>query len=431
MKAQLGDGFRFRPERPARRRGALAPARIALSIGALVIEALLFPVLLARAAFGRLMPKVVDAGFGPDPLINNVYHRRAMVMAGHSAETFCIEPYFITASFDRVFLPDSGGGTFRLARIFVARIRCAWWVMGRHRVLYTSFAGGPLGPMVLLWRLEPLLLRLAGVRTAILPYGGDVHVPERIPNLAFRFALDADYPSWFVRSGRVRRLVPLWSRAADCVYAGCDWVDCMDHADVVGYAHFTIDVEAWDSAPPDVPERFSASRPMRVLHAPNHRSIKGSDRIIEAVAGLRSEGRHVELLLVERQPNEAVREAMERADVVADQLVIGWYAMFALEGLAMRRAVICNLRADLVALHASEGILPADGFPFVAADASSIVDVLRQLHDRPAAILEASRRGRVFVERYHSLEAGSRLFGRIQSRLGVTAGSAGAIHAAT
>jgi hypothetical protein len=132
----------------------------------------------------------------------------------------------------------------------------------------------------------------------------------------------------------------------------------------------------------------------------------------------------MELTLMERQPNEAVRQAMMRADVVADQLIIGWYAMFALEGLAMRRAVVCNLRQDLIGLHVAEGLWPREGSPFVQADCMSIEHVLRELHDHPRRIHDAGTRGRAFVELYHSLAAGALLFGGIQARLGV-AGSMG------
>lgn len=393
--------------------------RAALWAPQVAAEMLLIPVLLSLSLVSRLRRKRIDAGFGPEPLINNVYHARAMRLAGYSAETFCIEPYFITQEFDRVFLNPRNPGSLRLLAIFAARIRCFVWAVGRYRVLYLSFTGGPLGPMRLLSGLEPWLFRLAGLRTVILPFGGDVHSPERIGNLAFRFALDADYPKWHLRAARTRRLVRLWTREADLVYAGCDWVDCIDHADILGFAHFTIDSGQWDDRAPELPMAFSAARPMRVLHAPNHRAIKGSDRIIDAIDRLRAEGCHVELELLERMPNHCVREAISRCDVVADQLIIGWYAMFALEGMAMRRAVICNLRADLVALHVSEGLAPERGFPLVQADCGNIAQVIRRLHDHPPAILEAGERGRAFVDRFHSLAAGARLFGAIQSRLGI------------
>ena len=415
------ESFRINPRwngRPAAPAIGEQSRKWALHAASALIEGAILPVLIIRALMARATGKAIDAGFGPDPLINNVHHRKAMVMAGYTAQTFCIEPYFITNAFDRVFVQTQCSGFPRLLKLFVARIGCMLWVMGRFRVLYTNFAGGPLAPMVILGTIEPWLLRLAGVRTVMLPFGGDVHVPERLANLTFRYALDFDYPQSFMRADRVRRNVRRWSREADCVLAGCDWVDCLDHCDILCYSHFTIDSAQWDAPAQQLPEAFSAQRPLRILHAPNHRAIKGSDAFIAAVAQLQSKGCHIELVLMERKSNDTVRGAIESVDVVADQLVIGWYAMFAIEGMAMRRAVICNIREDLVAMHQAAGTAPPDGFPFVQATCATVVDAIESLYRDPQLVTQAATRGRTFVERYHSLEAGARLFGAIQTRLG-------------
>ena len=44
--------------------------------------------------------------------------------------------------------------------------------------------------------------------------------------------------------------------------------------------------------------------------------------------------------------NEEVIKLIQRADLVIDQLVIGWYAMFAIEAMSLGKPVICNLRSD-------------------------------------------------------------------------------------
>ena len=48
----------------------------------------------------------------------------------------------------------------------------------------------------------------------------------------------------------------------------------------------------------------SFERPLRVVHAPNHRQFKGTSYLEEAVTKLRSDGLNIELVLVERVPNE-------------------------------------------------------------------------------------------------------------------------------
>ena len=85
----------------------------------------------------------------------------------------------------------------------------------------------------------------------------------------------------------------------------------------------------------------------RILHAPNHRNIKGSQFVIDAVTKLQKEGEEIELKLLEKVSNGKVLEEIERADLVIDQLVIGWYAMFTLESLSLGTPVICYLRKRL------------------------------------------------------------------------------------
>ena len=415
-------GFRVNPAWQGRSAnlGFVRRFRRSFLVAAMIlVELAILPILVVRAFVARLFRKRIDAGFGPDPLINNVHHRKAMELAGYSAQTFCIEPSFITGAFDRVFVTGARTGVTRLVCLFVGRIRCAWWVLGQFHVLYTSFVGGPLAPMVFLARIEPFLLRLADVRTVMLPYGGDVHVPERLSNLAFRFALDFDYPKSFMRSTHVRRRVAVWTKHADCVLAGCDWVDCLDHCDVLCYSHFAIDETQWDAVAPTPPAEFTAARPLRILHAPNHRAIKGTDAFVAAVEQLRSEGCHIELHLMERQSNDSVKAAIQSVDVVADQLIIGWYAMFAIEGMAMRRPVLCHLRNDLLALHEAAGTAPQGGFPLVRCDCASVGSAIRDLYRNPGRIPEAGECGRKFVEHHHSLAAGARLFRMIQCRLGI------------
>ena len=82
-----------------------------------------------------------------------------------------------------------------------------------------------------------------------------------------------------------------------------------------------------------------------ILHAPNHRSIKGSDHIISAVEELNNEGYKIKLHLIEKVSNA---ESISKVDLVIDQLIIGWYAMFAIESMALSKPTICYLRDDLL-----------------------------------------------------------------------------------
>ncbi|MEP7054542.1 MAG: hypothetical protein ABI912_04770 [Actinomycetota bacterium] len=399
-------------------RSLVTAARRALSM---LLELIMMPVVLLCALAGRFSRKRIDVGLGPEPLINNVYHKKALTFAGFTAETFVSEVWFITDDFD-----VRGDQHFRwLARFTFARrlfVACYLFnrVVRRYRCIYIYFNGGPLSLGTrFLAPLEPWLLKMARVKVVVMPYGGDVQDMSLSPNLLFKHATSQDYPAHRFRQAKTHRQVRRWTRHADHVISGCDWVDYMYHWDTLMLAHFSIDVDAWTSLtePAPVPESDDV---LRVLHAPNHRSIKGSQHFIRAVEELAAEGVPIELTIVETVPNAQIRRLMESVDVVADQLVIGWYAMFALEAMAMGKAVLCYLRDDLVQLYENAGLVQPGEIPIVRCSPGTVKEALRSLATDRACLREAQRRGPDFVRRHHSTEAIGRTFADINARLGIS-----------
>lgn len=154
----------------------------------LLIELVELPLIVLIALVSRLAPRSVDIGLGPMPLINNVYHKKALVLQGYSTETFVDDIWFITNEFDHKFMPAS-----RLVRRLLRETHFVFlFAIFRYRCLYVYFNGGPLYATAFLWRFEPQLYRLAGVRTVIMPYGGDVQDLMRTPNLLLRHMMAQD-----------------------------------------------------------------------------------------------------------------------------------------------------------------------------------------------------------------------------------------------
>jgi len=379
-----------------------------------IVEFLIFPVLILVAGISRLFRRRVDVGLGPEPLVNNVYHKRALAKYGYTAETFVTSLYFITQDFDYKFVYRNP-----FVRLF-APMAIFCWALFRFKCLYIYFNGGALYNTVWLWRFEPFLLRLAGVGVVVMPYGSDVQCLDRCPNLLFRHVMAQDYPGQRHRQRIIKRKIDLWSAKASHVIAGCDWVDYLHYWDTLMLAHFSIDTEIWSAAKDGGEDSAHGSvRPLRVLHAPNHRQIKGSGYILRAVEELKAEGVPIDLVLAERLPNEKIRELMRGVDVVADQLIIGWYAMFALEAMSLGKPVLCYLRNDLKQLYINAGLVADDGIPIINCTPSTIKDTLRRLAADRASLHDIGRQGREFVEKHHSLKAIGETFDRINRSLGV------------
>lgn len=143
-------------------------------------------------------------------------------------------------------------------------------------------------------------------------------------------------------------------RYADRVcYLNPDLGQWLPGARFVPYAN--VDVHAITPAPP-VPEREE----IVVVHAPTNRAVKGSRHVVETVEKLRGAGVPVRLELLEGVSHEEVRRRTAEADLVVDQLLLGWYGGFAVEAMALGKPVLCAIDeatnpfgAELPIVHAT------------------------------------------------------------------------------
>ena len=69
----------------------------------------------------------------------------------------------------------------------------------------------------------------------------------------------------------------------------------------------------------------------------------GTEFVIEACSQL-----PVELDLVEGVPHEQARKRYAKADIIIDQLLVGWHGVFALEAMALGKPVITYLKPDVI-----------------------------------------------------------------------------------
>lgn len=378
-----------------------------------LVDLLLLPLLLIGATAARFLPRDVDVGLGPEPFNSYLTHRDALERQGYRARTYVNHVYYVTSGFD---VELRWPGPLR----YLAKHALFLWAVTRCRCLFLSFSGGALGSTRLAWRIEPLLYRLAGQRIVMLPYGGDIQDMSRCPNLRFKDAMGRDYPDRRMLRAGIAARVDLWTRWADHVVAGCEWVDFLYHWDSLMLLHFPVDTERW-APPPDAepPGIVTPARPLRVVHAPNHPHIKGTAHFERAVRKLAAEGVPVELRVLRGVSNDEIRAAIAAADVVADQLIMGWYAMFALEAMAMGKPVLCSIREDLEELYQSAGLLEPGELPLARCDPDSVEQILHRLAKSPERRAEIGKRSREFVERRHSLEAVGRQMAAILTGLGL------------
>jgi glycosyltransferase involved in cell wall biosynthesis len=345
--------------------------------------------------------------WGKVPLINMRYHSLAMRRLGYESTTVVDGVYSINSRDDYdVLTPDLVARTPmirrlpRLMRVVLEPYVTFGWAL-RNFDVFTFYANGRILFGTPLRYRELQLLRRAGKKVVLLAYGSDVQVLSRSRSLPFKHAMCVDYPELARREAETLRNLDYCVANADHVVSGVDWVDYMPYWDTLTAGHFAIDTEEWTPAPEEL-ER-EPTRPVVIFHAPNHRELKGTRFLIAACDELRAEGEPIELRLAERVPNVEIRRQLAEADIVADQFIVGWYALFAIEAMAMAKPVLCYLRPDLVELYTLYSF--AGECPLVNTPALQIKERLRELIHDPKRRRELGLAGRRYVESHHSLEA--------------------------
>ncbi len=334
--------------------------------------------------------------WGPIPIISLKYWSKGTRKRGFEALT-CVTvhlPINVKEDFDVYRSRFEGTG---LLAVRLVDHKFFAWTLRRGDVFIRFFDGGFLRHTHLKW-LEAPLLRLAGKKLVVSPYGSDVAVSGHLGDL--EGPLFTDYPTLRDRSDLTKRWVLHTSRWANL---------CVRHQqpgfvprfDATLPNHFAIDMDEFGEEP-TYSEADGSGDPVTVFHAPNHRHIKGSEYLIEAVDELRGEGLAIELNLVQGRPNSEVREMLAASDIAADQFLLPGYAMFSLEAMAAGRPVLNNIRTLPPELLETEVLRAC---PAVDADPERLKNELRALAQDPERRREIGLAGRDFVRRFHSIDA--------------------------
>lgn len=140
-----------------------------------------------------------------------------------------------------------------------------------------------------------------------------------------------------------------------------------------------------------------SSPPHSVVHAPSDRHKKGTDYVISAIDQLQDEGYEAELTLVEDTPHEEAIEIYKSADIIVDQLELGWYGMFSIEAMALGKPV-CVYIDDKYSSYLHDS-------PLINVSKETLVDRLRTTLEHPSKWEKIGEQGRDYVKQTHGVNS--------------------------
>lgn len=285
------------------------------------------------------------------------------------------------------------------------------WAIFNFHIFVMPFRTRILDRTVWLKWFEIPLLHWAGKKVILNTYGGDVATPRLKRRCDLKYSLYDGYmadPQYrdFDEKAIVRNTRRL-EKQADCIISAIDHVDYLERVDE--YFHLRcIDTQL-------IHPNYNVQNPIPTfVHAPNHRLVKGTDKIIKVIDSLNKRGFACKLSIIEKTSNTELLKIIQESDGVIDQLLLGTYARLAIEAMSLGKPVFCYLRRDLYKFNPIW-----KDCPIINVDPGNLEQELEiflksTLEERS----KIGRKGREYIEKYHSLEyVGSRFDSIIQKVL--------------
>lgn len=346
--------------------------------------------------------------WGSTPIINNSYWSRAIGGAGYSSVTFTDSFYSVInkrEDWDRI-LSEEYGLVPTIAKPFIAFLESLFL----YDIFFIPFSGFFIGNTPLWWA-QAQILKLAGKKIVVMPYGGDSYIYQRIRSTSLLHALLMSYPQAARSQKRISRDVDYWCRYADVAITGLMGPDGFGRWDVLSPSPLSLDLEKWPTSD-CLSSSDGKNGTVRIAHAPNHRGFKGTEFIIDAVLKLQQEGLLVDLVLLEKLQNIEVQKYLQyETDILIEQVIFG-HGLNALEGLASGLPVISNLEDENYTLPFRRWSY-LNECPIVSASPETLVDTLRKLVTRPELRQQLGKAGRAYAEKYQGLDSAQYLFGEV------------------
>lgn len=350
------------------------------------------------------------------PIVTMPVKASAERRLGFRTVTLVRSTYFITKDFDiNVAEWSRGNRMLRLAGPYLFFL----WVCSCCNHVH-AYADGGLLPSKRRLQFNPFELfvyRLLRIRLFIWTYGADVRTRDVTqtlgePNCCTECTSIGS--ACICSADEGRQNYSRLRRSATAIFSMGDMVEYTPGSrNDLFFWPIDLQKEGGQRYQPVYPSKDGPGR-LRIVHAPNHRAFKGTRFLEAAIAELQAEGVPIDLVMVERVPNDEALAIYRSADIIFDQCMIGFHGYFALEAMALGKPVICYIR------HPERYLLSPDECPILNVHKDQLKERLRRFAtDDRKELHVIGLRSRAYVERYFSVDAFARRLEGAYEDLGV------------
>ncbi|MEO7725738.1 MAG: hypothetical protein ABIS45_00615 [Burkholderiales bacterium] len=140
---------------------------------------------------------------------------------------------------------------------------------------------------------------------------------------------------------------------------------------------------------------------LKIVHAPTNREAKGSEYILAALGKLANDRPEaVDIRLIENIPHREAIKLYQEADLVIDQIVIGWYGGFAVETMKMGKPVIARIASEDLQFVPAAMAHDVQA-TVINADPDTIYDVLVKCVEDRTFLREKSQASIEYAHKWH------------------------------
>lgn len=259
------------------------------------------------------------------------------------------------------------------------------------KIIYHAVYGGPFS------YLDLKLAKRKKIVTAMTYQGSDARQGEYcIKNYPIHFCHNKKKVYYSSEGDKVKQeQIDTVDHHADLIYAvNPDLLNVLpDRAKFMPYA--SVDPREWKAKPLPI----EPNQVLHIVHAPSNRDIKGTEYVLSAFERLKKEGIPFRYTLVEGMTNREARKVYETADILIDQLLIGYYGALAVELMALAKPVICYMREEDLKYMPSAMVRD---MPIIGATPDTVYDVLKAcLTIDKEKLRDIGLSSRRYVEAYH------------------------------